>query len=56
MADRPKLTTVTIDGKKGTIAYFDAAGQMTTPDKAVQAKVVFADGSHLWLRSASSTP
>jgi hypothetical protein len=45
----PKLTDVIIDGKPGKLAYFDAAGQMTTPDKAVQAKVVFEDGSHLWL-------
>jgi hypothetical protein len=44
-----KLETVTINGKPGTIAYFDAAGRMTTPDVAVAAKVVFEDGSHLWL-------
>lgn len=49
MVANPDLVTVSIDGKKGTIAYFDAKGQMTTSGKAVQAKVVFEDGSHLWL-------
>lgn len=45
----PQLEEVTIGGKKGTIAYFDAEGKMTTADKAVQAKVVFEDGEHWWL-------
>ena len=45
----PKLVYATIDGKTGTVAFFDAAGKMTTPEQATQAKVVFADGSHLWL-------
>jgi hypothetical protein len=40
---------ITLEGKKGTIAYFDRTEQMTTADKAVKAKVVFEDGSHLWL-------
>lgn len=45
----PELQTVTIDGKTGTVAYFDAQMRMTTAAKAIAAKVVFDDGSHLWL-------
>lgn len=44
-----KLHRVTIDGKSGTIAYLDANGALTTPDKAVTAKVVFDDGSRVFL-------
>jgi hypothetical protein len=44
-----KLETIIINGKPGTVAYFDAEGDLTTPDVAVAAKVVFEDGEHLWL-------
>lgn len=45
----PTLDPITIDGKAGTVAYLDHRGELTTVDKAVMAKVVFEDGSRLWL-------
>lgn len=52
----PELERVTIDGKSGTMADFDAKHQLTTADKAVTVKVVFDDGDRLFLAMGDKEP
>lgn len=52
----PALNRVTVEGRPATVAYFDRDGKLTTPEAAVRAKVVFDDGTRLFLTPKETQP
>jgi hypothetical protein len=49
------LRRITIEGREGTVAYFDADGEMCEPEQAVSAKVVYDDGERAFFRIGPAT-